>query len=84
MPIKATDFIESQPGLKWNRRAKCALFDVRGPSGKRLRRVLPFDSGQEGVSSIQSRCEGWEVRRAAAGIGARSDRGRTYRRSHLL
>jgi hypothetical protein len=44
MPIKATDFIESQPGLKWNRRAKCAYFDVRGPSGKRVRRVLAFGS----------------------------------------
>jgi site-specific recombinase XerD len=44
MPIKATDFVEAQPGFKWNRRAKCALFDVRGPSGRRVRRVLPFDS----------------------------------------
>jgi hypothetical protein len=44
MPIRATDFIKSQPGLRWNRRSKCALFDFRGPSGKRVRRVLSFDS----------------------------------------
>lgn len=44
MRLKATGFVGCQPGLKWDRRAKCAFFDVRGPSGKRIRRVLPFDS----------------------------------------
>lgn len=33
-----------QPGLKWDRRSKTAFFDARSPSGKRIRRVLPFDS----------------------------------------
>jgi integrase len=50
MPIRTTDFTPVQPGLKWDRRNKTALFDARSPSGKRIRRVLPFD----GVASAKA------------------------------
>lgn len=44
MLISSDQFKSVSPGLKWDRRQKAALFDVRSPSGKRVRRINSFES----------------------------------------
>ncbi len=53
MPMKTKDFVEVQPGLKWNKRKKMAIFDASPPGRrKRLRRKQSFESVEAAKSEF--------------------------------
>ena len=52
MPLITDGFNPVSAGLKWNRRTKEAFFDVRSPSGRRVRRVFSFPSVEKAKAAF--------------------------------